>query len=794
MFDPFGAEPEKSLQRKDFDLKEFFLKYLRYWPFLVTGIAVAFLLAFLYIRYSTPIYSAKGSLFIDKQTTPGSRGQSLDEMFMFSGNMLNLSNEQQVLKSRPFLRRVVRNLNLEISYYNKGNVRSSNIYGNSPFTLEIISLKDSSVAFSMEIEAEDQQFAMQVQNANIPYGGIFETGAGLFRLHRNASPALNSFESRIYTIIYQPENSRAGAIAGALTIKQSVDQATILDIEYESDNIKLCRDVVNQVIAEYSKMNIEEKREISSITMQFIDERLDTLKYELEGVETGLQQFREKNEVIDLSSQSQLYFGNLTEVNNQLSNLQVQSGVVDYLLTYIGDPANQHRIVPVELGIQEPTLTPLLTQYNTLQLQRNQTAPTVGPSHSSLGAADLNLGTLREQITEALKNVKKAHNITIAQLQQQVNRYQANIRSVPAKAKNLLDIERQQKIKQELYLFLLQKREEAAISAAATVSSSKPLEDAAGSSNPIKPNTRNVYMIALLAGIVLPVGIIFILEILNDKVREREEVVRLTQAPIIGEIGHAGDETLIVQSGSRTVVAEQFRIMRTNVQYLISKIDKPVVLVTSSVSGEGKSFVATNYGAALALTGKKTVILEFDIRKPRLLKGLGMQVAQGISNYIIGQANIEEIIQPVDAINNLYVIGCGPVPPNPSELLLDNRVGELFALLKERFDNVVIDTAPVGLVSDAFTLSSHANASLYIVRQGYTLRRQLNMVEDLYQKKRLPDMGLVVNDIQAKGRYGGYYGYGGGSYYGYGGYGYGGGYFQKDKGQKSNRKQSGVPR
>ncbi len=588
MFDPFETETENAVQRREFNLKEFFFKYIRYWPYLITGIAVALFIAFLYIRYSTPVYSAKGSLFIDKESGVGGGGKGLDEMFLFSGNMLNLNNEQQILKSRPFLRRVVRNLGLEISYYNKGNVRSSNIYGSTPFRLEIVSLKDSSSAFSLEIEAEEAQFVLTGQSQSIPYSGLFETRNGLFRLHRNERSALNAFESKIYSIQYQPADGKAASLSGGLTVKQSIDQTTILDIAFESDNVRLCRDVVNGVIAEYARMNVEEKREISGITMRFIDERLDTLRYELEGVESGLQRFREKNEVIDLSAQSQLYFSGLTEVNNQLNGLQVQVGVIDYLLQYIGNPENQHRIVPVDLGIKEPTLMPLLTQYNTLQLQRNQTAQTVGPSHNSLASADVNLSKLREQINEALQNVKKADNITIAQLQQQISRYQSSIRSVPAKAKNLLDIERQQKIKQDLYLFLLQKREEAAISAAATVANSKPLEDAAGSFNPIKPNTRHIYLIALMTGIMIPVGMIFLLEILNDKVREREEVVRLTTTPVIGEVGHVGEgSTLVVRSGSRTVEAEQFRIMRTNVQYLTNKIEKPVVLVTSSVSGEG---------------------------------------------------------------------------------------------------------------------------------------------------------------------------------------------------------------
>jgi capsular exopolysaccharide synthesis family protein len=227
--------------------------------------------------------------------------------------------------------------------------------------------------------------------------------------------------------------------------------------------------------------------------------------------------------------------------------------------------------------------------------------------------------------------------------------------------------------------------------------------------------------------------------------------------------------------------------MRTNIQYFINKVANPVILVTSSVSGEGKSFVATNFGAAIALTGKKTVILEFDIRKPRLLKGLNMHSSEGLSNFMVGTVtDIEKIIQPVDGFPNLYVIGCGPVPPNPSELLLDPQVPVLFDKLKSIFDCIIIDSAPVGLVSDAFTLSSYANASLYIVRHGYTLKRQLAMVNDLYLQKRLSQMGLVINDIQTQGRYKGYYGYGGGSYYGYGyGYGYGGDYFEEHKRAKS---------
>ncbi|MBN8788890.1 MAG: polysaccharide biosynthesis tyrosine autokinase [Terrimonas sp.] len=759
MSDSFETGFEGNANRKEFQLKEFIFKYLRYWPLLLAFIIIALTIAFVIIRYSTPVYSVSGALFINKQPANNSAGADLQNMFMFPDNV-NLKNELEILKSKPLLKRVAQNLGLQFNYLNKGNVRSSNIYRESPVELEIISLKDASGGFSLDIEATEENFRFTDTKAILLYNAEFQTKAGTFRLHKVPGKSFRGFNSSNYIIQYRPLSLSASILASQIKTAQNIEQATILNITIETDNPAYGKDVLNELMKEYGKMNIEEKREISQVTMQFIDERLDTIKNELGGVETGLLRFREKNEVIDLTTQSQQYYQNYSELNQQFNAQHVQMGVLDYLIRYINEAGNEHKLVPTDLGIQEPVLLPLLGQYNTLQLQRNTLEQTTGPANAALVNIDVSLSKLREQIAEALKNVKKSYTIATDKMQEQISRVQSSLKAVPSKAKGLLDIERQQKIKQDLYLFLLQKREEAAIAAAATVASSYPLEEAASSGNPVKPNKKNIYLVALLVGILIPVAIIAIMEMLNDKVTEREQVVKYTSVPIVGEIGHAGDEnTLVVLAGARTIVAEQFRIMRTNVQYLVSKVQKPVMLVTSSVSGEGKSFIATNYGAAIALTGKKTVVLEFDIRKPRLLKGLGMQSAKGLSNFIIGNiTDVNEIIHPVQDFPGLHVIGCGPIPPNPSELLLDSNVKLLFEKLKEQFDYIIIDSAPVGLVSDAFTLSSSADACLYIVRQGYTLRRQLSMVEDLYAKKRLSNMGLVVNDIHAQGRYKGYYG------------------------------------
>jgi tyrosine-protein kinase Etk/Wzc len=277
----------------------------------------------------------------------------------------------------------------------------------------------------------------------------------------------------------------------------------------------------------------------------------------------------------------------------------------------------------------------------------------------------------------------------------------------------------------------------------------------------------------------LPALIIFVGEVLNDKISTRFDIERLTQAPILGEIGHSfADSTLIVSKTSRTMVAEQFRIIRSNLQYVVNKPDKSVILVTSSFSGEGKSFISTNMAAVLALAGKKTIILEFDIRKPKVLSGLHITKRPGITNYLMGKATIEELITPVPEYEHLYVLSCGPIPPNPSEMLLDTKVAELFEKVGKMFEVIVIDTAPVGMVSDALTLSKFADCTLYLVRQGHTFKKQIALIDELYRESKLPKVSIVINDVKNKPGYG-YYGYG---RYGYGyGYGYGSSYYEEEK-------------
>ncbi len=390
----------------------------------------------------------------------------------------------------------------------------------------------------------------------------------------------------------------------------------------------------------------------------------------------------------------------------------------------------------------------------------------------------------RINLIENLSNIKKSFYKTMDALRSNSGKVQQQLEILPAKARGYYEIKKQVEMKQTIFNLLQEKREETAISRAATIPNSQIVEYAYVSNTPISPQRRNIQLIAILLGLALPALFIFGSEIFNDKVNTRFDVEKITTAPILGEVGHSfSGKSMIVNKTTRSMVAEQFRIIRSNLQYIIGKNEKSTIMVTSSFSGEGKSFISLNVASVMALAGKKTIILELDIRKPKIVTGLNMPKGPGITNFLIGKAELSDLIQPVPDTENLYVLGCGPIPPNPSELLLDAKVEEMFTLLKKQFDVIIIDTAPVGMVSDAQTLGKFADCCLYIVRQGYTFKKQITLVDEFYLEHKLPHVAIIINDVKIKAGYG-YYGYG---RYGHGhGYGYGyGSYYEEELAPKS---------
>jgi capsular exopolysaccharide synthesis family protein len=763
-------------------LKDIFYKYIRFLPLFILSVALALLAAYTYLRYANQVYRAAGSMLI-KSETNNNQSDKVENILMGNNRAQNIQSEIEILKSRPLMARVVNKLNLQFGYTAKGRIKDQNVYKQAPFIIDALNISDSARAFSMKIKFNNStQFRINNETHDFGFDQVFENKHGAFKLIRNGVQPIAGSE---FTLTWRPVEDIAGRLARTVKVQPKAGGTGILLVDVEAANPLLAADIVNNLMVEYDSMTVQQNNFSTDQIIGFIDGRLDTLKRELNNIQANLLAYRQKNNLIDVETQSDTYFEKISAADNLVNEQQMKVGVAEIVEDYLKDKRNEYNkvVVPSSLGLEDAVLNELVLGYNKSQLERQSLLEShIPPNHPAIKELEGLIEKQRESVLENLKNMKFSFLQGIANVQGKAGKEESQAQSLPYKMKEVIEMERQVTTKLALYGLLESKREEAAISRASTISNSKIIDKASPSSVPVKPDKKMIQILAVFIGLGLPTLIIFIAEMLNDKVTTRYDIERLTTTPIMGEIGHSHSQNvLIVNKVSRKMVAEQFRIIRTNMQYVLNKIDRPVILVTSSFSGEGKSFISTNMGAVIALTGKKTIILEFDIRKPKILAGLSMGKKPGISNYLVGKAELKDLILPVPGEENLYVLPCGPVPPNPAELLLDQRVAQLFETVRRDFDAVIIDTAPVGMVSDAMTLGKFADCTIYLVRQGHTYKKQIGLIDDLYHSQKLPAVSIVINDVKLKAGYG-YYGYG---RYGYG-YGYGhSGYYEEEAPKKS---------
>lgn len=762
-------EQSNKQEHSSLTLKELFFKYVRFLPLFLVSVALALLAAFAYLRYATQIYSATGSMLI-KSERKDSRPDKVEDILMGDNRGLNLQSEMEILKSTPLMTRVVKRLDLQYTYTTIGKIKGLNAYRSAPFYVETVSMSDSVAFMSMKISVVNENtFRLNDDSKAIPFGQEFRNEHGTFKLVKRGNPVPGSE----FTVAYSAPERQAASLVRGLAIQPRTAGTGILNISMQSTNPHLSADIVNALMVEYDSMTIEQNNYSADQMITFIDERLEKLKGEIDSIQAIELNLRQRENLFDEDIQSSEYFEKLRETNANISELEMKIALVDAVTDYVKDKENQfNRVVPSSLGLEDLTLNDLVNGYNKAQLERQMLLDAnIPPSNPAIKEAEGVIEKQRQNLLESLQNLRVSYLDAIATLRRKVGDDMGRLESMPAKIKQLVEIHRQMNTKLALYTQIESKREEAAISRAATISNSSIIDKANPVNVPIKPNRRTIQLMAIVIGLALPAVGLFVKEAFNDKVTTRADIEKVTDAPIIGEVGHSFSENvLVVNKTSRSMVAEQFRIIRSNLQYVVHNTDKLVILVTSTFSGEGKSFVSTNMGAVLALTGKKTIILEFDIRKPKVVSGLQMTKGPGISNFLVRNANLDDLILKVPDYENLHVLPCGPVPPNPSELLLDNRVDTLFQELRQRFDIIIIDTAPVGMVSDAQTLGKYADCTLYLVRQERTFKKQISLIDEIYQQKKLPKVSIVINDVKLRAGYG---------YYGYGRYGYGYGYGEK---------------
>ncbi|MFT3676148.1 MAG: polysaccharide biosynthesis tyrosine autokinase [Chitinophagaceae bacterium] len=763
-----GERPEAA----SLSFKELFYKYIRFLPYFILSVALALLVAFAYLRYTERIYSASGSLQIKNQQN-NQRSDKVEDLLSGNNRTQNIQSEMEVIKSRPVMARVVNRLGLQYDVIAIGRIRDRNVYGQPPFSIITYSITDSSRAFQIKVKYLGKgRFRINNNENAVNSGEEFALPSGRFALLEIAAP-LNGAE---FEINWRPTEWVARSFAGQIRVQPKSSGTGILTINMEANNPKLAADIVNSLMVQYDSLTIEQKNYSTDQKLKFIDDRLARLKTELDSLQEIALSYKERNELIDVPIQSESFLARIDEADKTVQGQELRIGLVDYINDYLQDKKNlfNQAVVPSSLGLEDVVLNELVAGYNRAQLERKvmleANIPAANPAIKELEAA---IEQQRQSLIENLRNLKLSYLEALGKIRLSITKQKNSLKDLPFKAKELVDLERQISTKLALYTLLEGKREEAGIERAATTSNTAIVDQAGVSSVPIRPNKRMIQLIAILVGLAIPAVILFIIELLNDKITTRYDIEKVTAVPIIGEVGHSySANTLVVTKTSRTMVAEQFRTIRSNLEYIISKIKRPIILVTSSFSGEGKSFVSTNMGAVMGLAGKKTIILEFDIRKPRVLAGLKMGKYKGVINYLAGNSELNDLILKVPDAENLYVLPCGPVPPNPSELLLDPKVEALFEILREQYEVIIIDTAPVGMVSDAMTLGKFADCTLYLARQGHTYKKQIALIDEVYRENKLPKVSVVINDVKLKPGYG---------YYGYGRYGYGYGYIYGEK-------------
>ncbi len=725
-------------------------------------------MAFLYLRYATPQYTIKSKLLIrdDKKGADLGDASAFSDLDVFKSTK-NVDNEIEVLNAVSLMERVLTELSLQTSYFKQGTVHDVEIYGPavplkvivgklhpsaSGKTL-ILQIKDNN---SFELEEEDDKgksiitshkFGQEIQK---PYGVFTVVAAAASFSPTNAGKVIVHFND--LTKLAKNYSSR-------LSIEPVNKNASVLWISLTEPVQEKGKDIINKLVEVYNKEAVEDKNQVASNTIQFIDERLKFLTAELSDVEKNVEQYKRKNELTDVSSEAQLYVERASEYNKQLAEYEIQLDILNSIQKYLQENGQQYQLVPSTLSIHDPTLLGLIGKFNELQLERERMLRTTQPTNLLIQNINDQLANLRVNILENLQNIKKGLVITQSNLKASMASFDSRIQQVPSIERELLEIQRQQGIKQGLYLYLLQKREESAVSLAAAVSNSRVLDGAMAGDQPVAPKKSLIYLAALLLGLGVPFACIYVKDLLNDKVQEKKEVEQATATPILGELAHNDTgSTLVVEEDNRSPIVEMFRLVRTNLQFTTAGKENKVILVTSSMSGEGKTFFSINLGASLVLTGKKVVVLGFDLRRPRLLQELGLPPGPGITNYLISDdTTVADIVKPLQAVPGLFVVSAGPIPPNPAELMMSPKVGQLLAELKEAYDFIIIDTAPVGQVTDAFTLAPYIDSSIYIVRYGYTFRSQLEIIHDIYKHQKLKHPLLVLNDAKQGSSYG--YGY-----------------------------------
>ena len=767
------SEQQFFKERPDTNLMlQIMQRYLPFWPLFVITISIGLAISWFYLRVQTRIYVANAKVLLKDPQKGGGDSKVLDALNIFSEKKI-VENEIIVLRSSVILEEVVAGLDLYNEIHNKGKVRTEELYnGNAPVWFRAVHKRDINGGGKYYFDVDWKQKKVTINKQRVAFNDTVNINGTAYFIVPN--PAYNqSVTGKNYYVIFNTIGGAASNFAANLKANATSNSSTVIEVKLETPVPEKGVDFLNRLFEVYNYQAVQDKNQIAAKTLAFIENRLNLVTGQLDSVEKNIQRYKTQESVYDLGSQASLYLSNVSELDRKSSDVQIQLDVLRDVQNYVDTKGRKPGTVPSQMLISDPTLAGLITKLYDAEFQLTRAESINGEKSDAVILANQAVGRIKNDIRENLGTIRSNLNAVKSNVNSGIAMNNGLLSQVPRKERGLLDISRQQAIKNNIYTFLLQKREETALSSAGTTPDLRVLEK--GSSyGPIKPVAKNFYLTGFLLGLLVSVAYVLLREQFNRKILFRTEIEEKTKVPVLAEIMYSKTaDTIAISEGKRTIIAEQFRSMRTNLSFMGINEENKTLLVTSSISGEGKSFIALNLAMSFTLTGKKVGLMEMDLRKPKLSKYLGINRDPGITSYLIGKSDIDSIIK-ITQYPNLFVISAGPIPPNPTELIISEKFGEMMAMLKEKFDYIIIDSAPIGPVTDSQLISGYANSTLYVVRHAHTPKVMLRMIDDLYKQEKFKNMALVFNGLKPRGAGAmGGYGYGYGSY-GYG-YGYGGG-------------------
>ena len=816
---------QNNNEEQTVDIKQLIFLFLNHWYLFLIAAVLALAVAFVINRYKPNVFQTSGTVLI-KDAHSSYDATAIMTNGSFSGYQ-NVDNEMAILRSYTLKDRAVRKMNIEVTYMEKGRVATSELYKVSPFTVEfdravpqavgleynIVSLGEDKIVLHATSEGYNKydfilsqitQSSMQKVDVTTEckLGEMVDNGYNRFRIVLNDNYRPGTDDNRKLSFWL---NSYASLVRqnSSYTVGLTSKQSSVISVTSSGYNVKKIVDFTNTLMNEYVSRGLEKKNVVSENTIEFIDNELEGIQESLSSAESDLKDFREQNDVMNLDVQATQVYNNLRTLEKERAemgvNVKIYKRLQDYIKVQINDPENL--AIPSTMGINDPLLNQLARDLVTLAQTKATKLLTQTEQHPEIIKLNEQIVTTKRALLENVNNIVDNAQMSLNEIDRRIAVLEGESRRLPDKQQQLINYQRNFKFNEDTYKYLMQRRAEAQILKASNTPDNEILDIARPErTTKISPRTAMNYLIALIIGLMVPALFLFLKNYFNVSITDRKDVEKLTRFPIVGQVAQTSDTNpLVVINSPKSPIAESFRSIRTNIEFLTQGKSKSTILVTGDMQSIGKTFNSINIASIYAFYGKKTVLLGFDMRKPKLFQEFGLNNNVGISSFLSNREPFENIIQTASQVPNLDIITSGPIPPNPAELIASEKCDEFFKLLKEKYDYIIIDTPPLGLVTDAFLLMRFADVKLFIVRQGVTNKNIFgSIIKDL--EDRGIDASIVINGIQTnKGyygkRYGSYrYGYGYAYGYGYGRYGsqhsgyYGNDYYGEDHSSSDKKK------